>query len=120
MLQSGDTLLLEAHTDFVGQQRNSNDFYLVSHVENSTPPRHDRAWIALSILVGMILFATLLSRDNVPGGLPERDFLLPAALLARPFMIGTRCCTSSEAMQSIDWYGLIAIGDALGIGQARR
>ena len=50
----------------------------------------------------------------------EGDFLLPAALLARHFMIGTRCCTSSEAMQSIDWYGLIAIGNALGIGQARR
>ncbi|MCX7392668.1 MAG: hypothetical protein NTW75_00925 [Planctomycetales bacterium] len=45
---------------------------------------------------------------------------MPAALLARPFMIGTRCCTSSEALQSIDWYGLIAIGNALGIGQARR
>ena len=118
VLQSGDTLLLEAHTDFVGQQRNSNDFYLVSHVENSTPPRHDRAWIALSILVGMILFATLLSRDNVPGGLPERDFLLPAALLAGLCMIGTRCCTSSEAMQSIDWSVLVVIGASLGIGEA--
>jgi len=120
VLQSGDTLLLEAHTEFVGQQRNSNDFYLVSHVENSTPPRHDRAWIALSILVGMILFSTLLSRDKVPGGLPERDFLLPAALLAGLCMIGTRCCTSGEAMQSIDWSVLIVIGAALGIGEAMK
>ncbi|MEK6260813.1 MAG: SLC13 family permease [Planctomycetota bacterium] len=119
VLQPGDTLLLEAHTDFVRQQRNSNDFFLVSHVENSTPPRHDRAWIALTILVGMILFATVLSRDATPT-LPERDFLLPAALLAALFMIGTRCCTSSEAMQSIDWSVLIVIGASLGIGEAIR
>ena len=118
VLQPGDTLLLEAHTDFVRQQRNSNDFFLVSHVENSTPPRHDRAWIALAILVGMIVLATLLSREKVPGGLPERDFLLPAALLAGLCMIGTRCCTSSEAMQSIDWSVLIVIGASLGIGTA--
>ena len=118
VLQPGDTLLLEAHTDFVRQQRNSNDFFLVSHVENSTPPRHDRAWIALAVLIGMILFATLFSRDAVPGGLPERDFLLPAALLASLVMIATRCCTTSEAIQSIDWSVLIVIGASLGIGKA--
>ena len=118
VLQPGDTLLLEAHTEFVRQQRNSNDFFLVSHVENSTPPRHDRAWVALAILVGMILFATVFSREAVPGGLPERDFLLPAALLAGLLMIGTRCCTSGEAMQSIDWSVLIVIGASLGIGTA--
>ncbi len=118
VLQPGDTLLLEAHTDFVRQQRNSNDFFLVSHVENSTPPRHDRAWIALAVLVGMIVFATVLSRDAVPGGLPERDFLLPAALLASLVMIATRCCTTREALQSIDWSVLIVIGASLGIGKA--
>lgn len=68
----------------------------------------------------MILFSTLLSRDKVPGGLPERDFLLPAALLAGLCMIGTRCCTSGEAMQSIDWSVLIVIGAALGIGEAMK
>ncbi len=118
VLQPGDTLLLEAHTDFVRQQRNSNDFFLVSHVENSTPPRHDRAWIALAVLIGMIVFATMLSRDAVPGGLPERDFLLPAALLASLVMIATRCCTAREALQSIDWSVLIVIGASLGIGKA--
>ena len=118
VLQPGDTLLLEAHTDFVRQQRNSNDFFLVSHVENSTPPRHDRAWIALAVLIGMIVFATMLSRDAVPGGLPERDFLLPAALLASLVMIATRCCTTREALQSIDWSVLIVIGASLGIGKA--
>ena len=118
VLQPGDTLLLEAHTEFVRQQRNSSDFFLVSHVENSTPPRHDRAWVALAILIGMILFATMLSREAVPGGPPERDFLLPAALLAGLMMIGTRCCTSGEAMQSIDWSVLVVIGASLGIGTA--
>ena len=35
VLQSGDTLLLEAHQEFVQQRRNSSDFFLVSGVENS-------------------------------------------------------------------------------------
>ena len=65
----------------------------------------------------MILFATVLSREAT-STLPERDFLLPAALLAGLFMIGTRCCESSEAMQSIDWSVLIVIGASLGIGEA--
>lgn len=58
-LQPGDVLLLEAHVDFGREQRNSPDFFLVSHVENSAPVRHNQAWIALATLLGMILLATL-------------------------------------------------------------
>ena len=58
-LQPGDVLLLEAHVDFGREQRNSPDFFLVSHVENSSPVRHNHAWIALATLLGMILLATL-------------------------------------------------------------
>jgi di/tricarboxylate transporter len=39
VLQPGDTLLLEARPAFVQQQKNSRDFFLVSRLDNSAPPR---------------------------------------------------------------------------------
>lgn len=117
VLQAGDTLLLEGHPDFAVQQRNSSDFFLVSRVENSTPIRHERSWIAIGILGGMILLASVLSREASEGK-PAVDFLLPATLLAALAMIATRCCTGTQARQSIDWSVLIVIGASLGIGEA--
>lgn len=107
-LQTGDTLLLEAHTDFVAQQRNSNDFYLVSHVENSAPPRHDRAWLALVTLAVMVAIAAL----------GDGKYMLPAALTAAVIMVVTKCCTGAEARESIDLSVLITIAASLGIGKA--
>ncbi len=107
ILLPGDTLLLEAHSAFVEQQRNSREFFLVSQVQDSAPPRHERAWAALAILAGMVTAVTA-------GLLP----MLAGAMLAAALMVLTRCCTGSEARQSIDWSVLIVIGAALGIGQA--
>lgn len=107
VLQPGDTLLLEAHADFAKQQRNSNEFFLVSNVANSAPPRHDRAWTALAILAAMIGAVTFLNWD-----------MLTAALVAALAMIVTRCCTSEEARSSIDWPVLVTIGAAAGIAKS--
>ena len=107
VLQPGDTLLLEAHQDFVQQRRNSNHFFLVSGVENSAPTRHERAWLALVILAAMVVVA----------GFGWLD-MLAAALLAGVLMILARCCTGTEARQSIDWSVLLVIGASLGIGKA--
>ena len=76
VLRPGDTLLLEAKAAFVEQQRNSRDFFLVSGVPNSTPPRYDKALIAVAILGAMIFTV-------VVGLLP----ILEAALLAAGLMI---------------------------------
>jgi di/tricarboxylate transporter len=108
VLQPGDTLLIEGHSDFARQHRNSNDFFLVSHVENSSPPRHNRAWLALGIMVAMVLSASVVGAD----------FLLPAALAAGLIMMATGCCTVPEARQSLDWSVLFVIGATLGIGLA--
>jgi di/tricarboxylate transporter len=106
-LRAGDTLLLEAHTSFLEQQRNSRDFFLISQVENSTPPRHERAWLALAILAGMVVVA-------VGGWLT----LVNASLLAATVMVLTRCCSGTEARRSVDWQVLVVIAASLGIGRA--
>jgi di/tricarboxylate transporter len=106
VLQSGDTLLLETDEDFVRRQRNSSHFYLISGVDSQLI-RHDRAWVALIILVGMIVVATAGWID-----------LLSAAMLAAVMMVLTQCCSLVQARQSIDWSLLVAIAASLGIGRA--
>ncbi|MGH7139724.1 MAG: SLC13 family permease, partial [Pirellulales bacterium] len=107
VLRPGDTLLLEAHPSFADQQRNSRDFFLVSRLEDSQPPRHDRAVLALAILVGMVLLASLTSAG-----------MFKAALLAGGLMIATRCSSISLARRSIDWEVLLAIAASFAIGAA--
>ncbi len=104
VLQAGDTLLLETHPRFVEAQRNSRDFFLVSAVEGSKPIRHDRAWVALLLMVAMILSVTFT---------PMR--LVNAALLAAGLMILSGCCSTGEARQSINWRVLLTMGAALGV-----
>jgi di/tricarboxylate transporter len=107
VLQPGDTLLLEAYPSFVEQQRNSRDFFLVSSIENSTPPRYDRAWVALAILAGMVVVAAT-----------DWMSMLKAASLAAGLMIFTRCCSGSTARRSLDLQVLLVIAASFGIGKA--
>ncbi len=69
VLRPGDTLLLETQADFVERQRNTRDFYLVSHVPDSNPPRFDRAPLASGILLGMVLVVALGWLPMVTGAL---------------------------------------------------
>jgi di/tricarboxylate transporter len=107
VLHAGDTLLVEAHPSFADQQRNSRDFFLVSRLEGSNPPRHDRAWIAMIVLVGMVAAVTL-------GGVS----ILIAALAAAALMLLTRCLTVEAARRSFDWEVLLAIAASLAVGLA--
>ena len=107
VLQAGDTLLLEAHPNFAEQQRNSRHFYLVSKVENSNPPRHEKAYVALAILAVLIVVASF-----------EWMSMLNAALVAAGAMIVTRCCTSAQARRGVDWKTLIAIAASFALGRA--
>jgi di/tricarboxylate transporter len=107
VLYAGDTLLVEAHPSFADQQRNSRDFFLVSRLEGTNPPRHDRAWIAMTILVGMVAAVSL-------GWLP----MLQAALGAAALMLLSRCITVEAARRSIDWEVLLAIAASFAVGLA--
>ena len=115
-LQTGDTLLLEARPAFARQQRNSPDFYLVSALDDSSPPQHDRAPVALMVLIGMVLVATL--GENLPG-LAKMGFgMLHASILAAGLMIALRCCSTGNARRAIDWSVLVVIAATIGIGKA--
>ncbi|MCC6203010.1 MAG: SLC13 family permease [Gammaproteobacteria bacterium] len=115
-LQAGDTLLLEARPAFVQQQRDSVDFSLVSSLEDSSPIRHHKAYVALAILVGMVTLATLFEQHPF---FVARDFgTLHAAMLAAGLMLATRCCAATTARRMVDWQVLIVIAAAIGIGRA--
>ncbi len=106
-LEAGDVLLIETHPSFVEQHGNSRDFFLVRRVEDSTPPRHDRMWIALGIMIGMITLAGF-----------EIVSMLNAALLAALAMLALRCCPIHIARKSMDWELLVVIAASFGIGRA--
>ena len=106
-LRAGDNLLIESHAGFIPRQRESRDFYLVSGVDNSTPVRHHKAWVATVILTGMVTLAGF----QVMG-------MLEAALLAAGLMLLLRCCSPDRARKSIEWNVLIVIASALALGVA--
>jgi di/tricarboxylate transporter len=125
VLRRGDTVLLEAHPSFVETHRHSRDFYLVSPIEDSTPPRYEKAGTALAILLAMVLVVSLsesLGDITVMLGSVKLAFgritMLKGALLAAAAMLAFRCCTLSEVRRAIDWQVLVAIGAAIGIGSS--
>ena len=107
VLRAGDTLLLETYPAFIEQQKNSRDFFLVSQVEDSGPLRHDRAWIAVSLLAGMVVIVAL-------GWVG----MLKAALLAGGLMLLAGCCSWSTAKNSVDRQVLLVIAASIGLGRA--
>ena len=107
VLRPGDTLLLEAEPGFVDRQHNSRDFFLVSKLPNSRPLRQDRAFIAVAILVGMVVVATL-----------EWMSMLQAAMVAAGLLLLTRCITGGAARAAVDGVVLIAIAASFGLGHA--
>ena len=103
----GDTLLVEAHPSFYDQQRNSRDFFLVSRIDESSPPRHDKAWIAIGILLAMVVATTL-----------DKISVLTAAMLAAGAMLFTKCVSIRNARRSVDWEVLLAIAASFALGAA--
>jgi di/tricarboxylate transporter len=109
VLEPGDQLLLEAHPSFHDQQRNSKDFFLVSRLEDSSPPGHEKAWIAIGLLLALVVVAGF---EWLP--------MVHAGLIAAGGMLLTGCCNTTDARRSIDWEVLVTIAAALGIGETMR
>ncbi|MFN1835336.1 SLC13 family permease [Balneola sp. MJW-20] len=106
-LKNGDVLLIEAHPNFIKQYRNAGDFYLVSAIEDSAPVTYEKSGLAIISLIAMVVLAStgILS-------------MLESAFVAGGFLLLTGCFRYSQAVESIDWRVLIAIGSALGLGAA--
>ncbi len=107
VLRPGDTLLLETHRSFAEQQRNSRDFFLVSHLEDAAPPRHDKALVAMGIVAAMVAV--------VATGVLS---MLKAAMLAAGLMLLTRCTSARSARRAVDWQVLLVIAASFGLGAA--
>jgi len=107
VLEPGDQLLLEAHPNWYERMRDARDFHLVSRLEDSTPPEHEKAPLALAILVAMVLAAGM-----------EWLTMLHAGLLASALMLLSGCTSIAKARASIDWQVLITIAAGIGLGSA--
>jgi di/tricarboxylate transporter len=107
VLRSGDTLLLQTGPHFVDAHRNNRDFFLVSGVEDSQPPRHDRAVLSLVLLGFMIV---LLMTQVIPT-------VLSAFLIAGAMIVG-RCISVPSARRALELQTLFAIAGAIALGLA--
>jgi di/tricarboxylate transporter len=107
VLSPGDVLLVEAHPSFAEQQRSSRDFFLVSAVENSSPPHHEKALVATGLVAGLVILTAL---EILP--------VVVAAFLVAGLMILTRCVSVENARKSINWEVLLAIAAAFALGKA--
>jgi len=107
IITAGDTLLLEANPSFMEQQKNSRDFFLVSTLANASRPNHEKAALAMAIMVAMIGAVTL-------GWIS----MFKATFVAAGAMIMTGCINANSARRSIDWQILIIIAASIGIGVA--
>ena len=122
-LEPGDTLLLQTGTAFVRIHRNNPDFFLVSEVGESAPLRHERAFVAVAITLGLVSLMTLpdvlrLFPVAAPWAVRLKDLRVVFALLAACLMVATRCLPVAAARRSVEWNVLIVIAAAFGIGAA--
>ncbi len=117
VLEAGDTLLLQTRTEFASRFRHSSDFYLVASVEGSQSRRHDRAWLAVVLLLALIfwLSTSCISHGGLLGGLGSPA--IPAVAIAGLMIVG-RCLPVAEARSVIDLQVLVTIAAALGLGRA--
>ncbi|WPL16686.1 transporter, divalent anion:Na+ symporter (DASS) family [Thiorhodovibrio winogradskyi] len=106
-LLPGDTLLLESRPEFVLQQRDARDFLVVSQLGDEHPLSHERAPLAIAIVVAMVVAAG-------SGWLT----MLEAALLAAGAMIISRCTQGRVARRAPDRQVLAVIATSFGIAAA--
>jgi len=105
-LRPGDTLLMQTASGFLRAHRNSPDFYLVSELGSASPPRHERARLALGILAAMVLL--------VVGGFYPISI---ASFLAAGLLVLCRCVSPTQARRSVEWSVLIVIAASLGVAE---
>ena len=128
VLHPGDVLLVEGHPSFADQHRDSRDFFLVSKIEESTPPKHELAYLAVGLLLAMVfavsgkdilelVSSAIPSLTPLTSALPQPTMLV-SAMVAAALMLITRCVSIETARKSIDWDVLLAIAASFALGTA--
>jgi len=105
-LKAGDVLLLEARPAFVSRQHYAKDFLLINDLDVESP-RHDKAWVAWTILLLLVGSATF--------GLLS---MLNAALLGAVAMLATGCCSLGQAQKGMNTPVLLTIACSFALGNA--
>jgi di/tricarboxylate transporter len=117
-LEPGDTLLLQTRHEFVANYRNSRDFYLVSSVDDFEARRHDKAWLAAVLVIGLVVW--LSCGDFFKEGGPWGGIASPAiaTLGVAALMVGLGCMRATDARNALDLQVIISIAASLCLGQA--
>ncbi|WP_043527752.1 SLC13 family permease [Litchfieldella xinjiangensis] len=106
-LQPADVLLLEARPPFIERHRQSRDFLLISQVNGQARPVHEKAWLAWSLLLGVVALAT--------SGVMS---MLNAAMLGAALSVASGCCSIGAAKRGLDTQVLLTIAASFGLGAA--
>ncbi|WP_373184056.1 SLC13 family permease [Halomonas campaniensis] len=106
-LQPADVLLLEARPPFIERHRQSRDFLLISQLNGAARPVHEKAWLAWSILAGVVALASL--------GVMS---MMNAAMLGAALVLLTGCCSVGDAKRGLDTQVLLTIAASFGLGSA--
>lgn len=105
-LEFGDTVLFEGPESNLIRLREEDDF-LSLNVTTEKPFRREKAILAVSALLGVVILSAV-------GILP----IVTAALIAAVLVVIFRCLDAAEAYESIDWPILFLIVGMLGLGKA--
>ena len=108
-LRAGDVLILDTGPYFVQRFRDDVNFLLVAEIENSTPPRFDKFYIALIAVIGMMALYT---------GLQDYLSLFECAVFAAAVMVVFDIISPQRARSAISWDVIVTIACAFGLSTA--
>jgi di/tricarboxylate transporter len=103
----GDTLILVSDPGFKDRWRDRADFLLVAELDGTPPVATARAWLPLSLLLGVVVLA---ATEIVP--------ILEGALIAALLLVATRVLSPLEARRAIDIEVIVVIASAFGLAAA--
>lgn len=108
VLQPGDVLLLDTGAHFLTEHRNGPLFALISEIENSSPPRGDRALVLAT--TGMAFALTALGAGE----------LVVMLMLAVGVLVTAGSISREQALGAVRWDVVLMIGAAFGAAEAVR
>jgi di/tricarboxylate transporter len=106
-IRAGDTLILVSDPGFRDRWRDRADFLLVAELDGAPPLTSTRAWIPVTLLLGVVALAAF-------GVVP----ILEGALLAALVLVATRVLSPLEARRAIDIEVIVVIASAFGLAAA--